>query len=243
MPAPRLLDKKLISVSLATERKQEIDKGIKLTESIEALREAKIKEGQDLEEFRVNTLKAIQIEIDRKSVENEKFTAINKALKEERVRLESPIDLTEKWNLVNGEEEKNQQRDERLSFAENLFLERERKIEEKDSVVSRRETEVSRTEEEAQKTLLEAEIKNQEAQDLKEEAAQTLSRAIHSAGQIETESKEREKELEERELNLIQREEDVHLEKTDIINQRKFLADQRQTLERGFEELRRKQNG
>lgn len=63
MPAPRLLDKRTINASLATERKQEIDKGKVLADSIQALRETKAKEEGELEEFRLHTVKVIQAQI------------------------------------------------------------------------------------------------------------------------------------------------------------------------------------
>lgn len=64
MPAPRLLDKKLVSASLAVERKNEIDKGIKLAKAIDALRQSKAEEEDNLERFRSETVRRVQIEID-----------------------------------------------------------------------------------------------------------------------------------------------------------------------------------
>lgn len=69
MPAPRLLDKKTVNAELATERKRQIDEGRRLTDSIEALREAKVKEEQALEDFRKHTISVVQIEVDRKQKE------------------------------------------------------------------------------------------------------------------------------------------------------------------------------
>lgn len=60
----RLLDKKLVQASQAQERKIEIDKGIKLTRAIEALRETKVQEEQALERFREETMRKVQTEID-----------------------------------------------------------------------------------------------------------------------------------------------------------------------------------
>lgn len=78
MPAPRLLDKKLISASLAQERKVEIDKGVKLAQAIDILRETKVKEELALEEFRIVTTQKVQAEID--------------ALLQERNRLKKDIE-------------------------------------------------------------------------------------------------------------------------------------------------------
>lgn len=63
MPAPRLLEKRLVNASLATERKQQIDEGMRLTKSIEALRETLAEEQASLERFRRETVKIVQAEI------------------------------------------------------------------------------------------------------------------------------------------------------------------------------------
>ncbi len=64
MAAPRLLPKNVVNATLAQERQIEIDKGIKLAKAIEALRETKVEEEQNLERFRVDTIAKVQIEID-----------------------------------------------------------------------------------------------------------------------------------------------------------------------------------
>lgn len=73
MPAPRLLDKKLISASLAQERKVEIDKGVKLAQAIDILRETKVAEELALEEFRIVTVRKVQAEIDALSQERNRL--------------------------------------------------------------------------------------------------------------------------------------------------------------------------
>lgn len=64
MPAPKLLPKKLVTATLATERKLEIDKGVKLAKAIDTLRDTKRTEEQALEEFREITIRQVQAEID-----------------------------------------------------------------------------------------------------------------------------------------------------------------------------------
>src|ERR1700749_842044 len=100
MPAPRLLDKKIIAASLATQQKQEIDRGVKIAKSIDALRETRAKEERDLEEFRVNTLKAVQIQIDSKKSDLDQLSVQLQALKAEKLRLEGPLDLIQAWEEV-----------------------------------------------------------------------------------------------------------------------------------------------
>lgn len=64
MAAPKLLDKKIISASLADEQRREIDKGLKIAKAIDALRETLGEEEQKLERFRTETVLKVQIEID-----------------------------------------------------------------------------------------------------------------------------------------------------------------------------------
>lgn len=73
MPAPRLLPKSVVNATLAQERKQEIDKGIKLAKAIEILRETKVTEQQELELFRIETIRKVQIEIDALLMERDRL--------------------------------------------------------------------------------------------------------------------------------------------------------------------------
>lgn len=71
MPAPRLLDKKAIVASLATERKQEAQKGLKIAQKVDAVRATLTEEEERLERFRSETIKKVQIEIDAKIAERD----------------------------------------------------------------------------------------------------------------------------------------------------------------------------
>lgn len=64
MPGPKLLDKRMVNAELATARKEEIQKGIRLTKAIEALRETLAEEERKLEIFRTETVRAVRLEID-----------------------------------------------------------------------------------------------------------------------------------------------------------------------------------
>lgn len=241
MPAPKLLDKKLIQASLATERKHEIDKGKKLSEAVLALEEAKVKEERELEEFRVNTLKAIQIEIDAKQTENVRVREENKLLKEERIRLEGPIDLIEAWTEVQGLVEKYD------IIADNL-LKREIDISSRESDVTEtknsfviREKEIRRAETAAEENLSHSEIQRNEAEQANVSAQELLSSIEQQAAEQKLFFEERALELDTREEALIAREEQLTHDTIEINKQKLLLADRRATLERGFEELRRKQ--
>lgn len=64
MPAPKLLDKRTVNASLATERKQQIETGIELAKKVDAVRAMLAEEKEKLERFRSETVKAVQAEID-----------------------------------------------------------------------------------------------------------------------------------------------------------------------------------
>lgn len=70
----RLPDKKIITATLAQERKVEIDKGIKLAQAIDSLRETKVAEELALEEFRIVTTRKVQAEIDALLQERNRLT-------------------------------------------------------------------------------------------------------------------------------------------------------------------------
>lgn len=64
MPAPRLLDKRTVNAELATERKQQMEKGKELAQKIDALRATLAEEQEKLERFRTETVRIVQAEID-----------------------------------------------------------------------------------------------------------------------------------------------------------------------------------
>lgn len=71
MAGPKLLDKRIISAELATQKKQQIDTGIALAKKVDSVRETLAEEEKRLELFRINTIKQVQQEIDIKINERE----------------------------------------------------------------------------------------------------------------------------------------------------------------------------
>lgn len=119
----KLLPKQLINTAKATERKKEIDEGLALARKVDALRELKATEEQELLKWRENSLKTIQYEI-------RQFIEERNSLKEENIHARKINDdltkpLTSEWTRINSEKES--LRLDRESFNKERFqLEEER---------------------------------------------------------------------------------------------------------------------
>lgn len=243
MPAPRLLDKKLVNANLATERKQEIDKGIQLAKSIEALRETRAKEERDLEEWRVVTVRTVQAQIASEEQLATQLREGNKILKAERIRLEGPIDLIEAWNEVHGLQEKNERISDNLLSREISITTRENDVHDVQALLFEREQEIQKQEIVTQENLRSSEEQRQEATDTNNEVQALLTKIKEDRAEFEAVSQRKTDELNEREFELNIRTETFEQRQADITREKILLADRRATLDRGFEELRRKNNG
>lgn len=241
MPAPKLLDKKVISGSLAQERKQDIDKGVKLAKAVDALKEAKDREQIELEEMRVNTLKVIQTQIDAKSRENDEISQRNQELKANRILLEGPIDLVEAWQEVHSLKEKNEEISTDLLRREIRISSRESDVQDAQKDIAHRTLQISRSESATDENLRQSEAQREEAKDLRDEAQQFLLRNQQEIVHERTDLKKREEQVESREEEVSRREEKVQNEELSINREKILLADRRAMLEEGFAELRRKQ--
>lgn len=232
MPAPRLLDKKLVNASLATERKQEIEKGVKLAKAIDALQETKAKETQDLEEFRINTLKSIQIQIDAKVAENTRFDLETKRLKEERLIAEAPIDLKEEWMRVRELGAANESWQDKNTQDSIDILARE----ESNRLLSQRleneEHEIQEEHDLSRRTLSEAEQKHLLAAEALERAERQAQDILKNAQQIENRVKVREEDATFREMSLSKREKEVDAHEIDLSNREIKLKSRQETFMR-----------
>lgn len=241
MPAPRLLDKKTIHSSLAQERQRGIDEEVKLSESILALRETKAKEMQELEEMRVNTLKAIQLEIVRKQRENDALSGHNTILREERIRLETPVDLTQAWEQVEGLKQEYDSLGKHLLKRESDITSREANVQRREEGLTIREKEIQRSEIATDENLRQAEQEREEAKSTNINAQVLLFKIELKESEHNVFARKKTEELERRESALFLQEEQNERDHLDINSQKTLLADRRATLERGFAELRRKQ--
>lgn len=69
----RLLPKRRANAEVATQRKQQIEEGLILSQKVDALRQTLAEEQQKLELFRSETVKRVQAEIDAKIRERDEL--------------------------------------------------------------------------------------------------------------------------------------------------------------------------
>lgn len=223
MPAPRLLDKRLVNAELATQRKQQVDLGVVLSKKVDAVRESLDTEEARLEEFRSSTIKRVQVEIDAKIRERETLESDNIRLREERIRLSGPLDLVEAWDEVNSGKQENTAWNERLTRESIEVLARE-----EDARVSgeklRKELETAQEKAElAERTLQEAERRFAHADDASKRALEEEERVGKESKQRENHLAVREEDATLREISLSKREVEVEQKSIDLENREQKL--------------------
>lgn len=218
MPAPRLLDKKLVSASLATERRQEIDKGIKLAKAVDALKEARVKEEKNLEEFRVANLATIQIQIDAKIAENKHIDSETRKLKEERLKAQAPLDLKEEWMKVREISTANESWQDKNTQDSIDLLAREEKNRLRANRLEREKIEIEDEHILSRRTLDEAERKHSLASGALKRAEKQAQETLKNVQQIENHIKVREEDATIREISLSKREKEVGAHEIDLSN-------------------------
>lgn len=118
MPAPRLLDKRVINAEVATQRKQDAAQGLALAKKVDVLRETVQEEEGKLSQFRDTTIKKVQAEIDAKIQE---LDGLTKEILTWRERLaEEKSQLGERVKEVGRREE---YIEERYEMLENIINE------------------------------------------------------------------------------------------------------------------------
>lgn len=189
----RLLPKQLVSAEVATQKKQQIDSGINLAKKVDVLRKTLGEEEKNLETFRTETVKGVQIEIDglirQKDTLKDEIGVLNKQKAEALVPLEVEW---ERMRRVSVKLEKDRMLFDQMSFS-----------------LIERETQVERSEKEAEDEKERAsDLKHRASEDLAE-ADSTLTHAREASVEIRNktqvvlasaESRAREVDLKESEL-------------------------------------------
>jgi uncharacterized protein (DUF3084 family) len=212
---PRKID---IDRAKSNERKQQIDEGVALALKVDQLRQLKPQLEKNLEEWRLNTTKVIQEEID--VFINQRDIAEQEAIEARKKRdaLREPLD--DEWAIVLEEKEKIKE------SRNDIFLDRERisaeegKIETKKQELKARDTELKKAEQELENQKLEVEKLKEKvieemslAKEERETNNQILEKKIAEANSRIEEYKVafqtielREKQVDEKEKDLIIRE-------------------------------------
>lgn len=233
----RLVDKKQVAADTATQRKKDIDEGIKLASKVDILRETVVTEEGNLRRFREETTKAIQKEID--DLVHVKDTLKGEISVLERRKAEAMIPLDAEW-------EKLRQGQQKLLTDTQAWGEKSDILKERQNAVERGEKEV--------------EIDKERAKDLTHRAAQSLAQAdetlkearesaadIRNKAQIvlgQCELKNQDAELREKAVAVREKEVEVvwgkvRAKETDLATRELTLKDQYSTLERTTKRLKK----
>lgn len=226
----RLLDKKNVSIEVATEKKRQIDQGVQLAKKIDALRETKLSEEEQLALYRKQSIARVQLEIDEKLKERDSVAEQIRQRKSELRELRRPLDG--EWQSVKEEKEinrqdrdSNYQRQMELEQGIALNIQRERlNKEEEQRVSSERERSV--------KALMEADLMRETAGDVLAKAKIKSDSIMDGATRRDETSSKREKAVEIREREVIK--EASRLKKVEVAqrNKDREIADKYATLER-----------
>lgn len=192
MPGPKLLDKRIVSAEVATQKKRQIDEGIRIAKKVDALRETKQEEEQNLDRFREENIRRVQIEIDAKIRERDELRREVENLHGERLRLIAPLD--EEWAKVNEKSAELEQIGIKLAEIDASLLERGKVLEglekEKNDALERAKSK----EERATKAL-------EKATHTQQEADERYTSLVGQANKVLEEATKREKGVEQREIN------------------------------------------
>lgn len=99
----QLMPKRMVAATLATQRKEEIDRGVKLAEKVDAVRDTLAQEEKRLSEFRALSIAQVQVEIDSKLREKNAVEREILVRREELKKLREPLDA--EWATVQGIQE------------------------------------------------------------------------------------------------------------------------------------------
>lgn len=223
MGAPRLLDKKLVNAELATQQKRSIDRGVAIAQKVDAVRDLLGQEEARLETFRKESIARVQREIDAKIAERESLEVGNKTLREERILLSAPIDLSEAWAEVKEGRTEIAQRKETLTEQSIGQVVKEDELFEKQTSLEKQAKNIQAKDKLAERTLTEAETKFTQATDMLERAQKEAERVLKESREKENHLRVREEDATNRETYLSEREERNIAHEVDLANRDKKL--------------------
>lgn len=212
----RLQPKKAIQADLATQRKQQIDEGVKLARKVDTIRETLVEEGGNLQRFRTETVAIVQADIDRYLRAKEELIGEVRTLEKRRSDALIPVDA--EWEKIRLVADKMTKRELAIVLDRERLTEREREIEasEKETLNEKgRATDLRRM---ASEHLVSADETLKEAREASAEMRNKAQVVLFAA-----ELKEREVDLKEKEIK--KREDEVAKTK-----QRQTAKDQEQAM-------------
>jgi len=223
MSAPRLLDKKVVTAEVATQKAQQIKEGLMLAKKVDALRETKQEEEGKLETFRKETIARVQTEIDAKIREKDALEKQNKRLREERIEAQAPIDLKAEWLQVRLDRVNLTTWNQLLTESQIEVVAKEAGNKERTASLDHREGDIKAKERLTERTLSEAETKFTQASDTFERAQRDSDKLLANCREKENHLRVREEDATNREIILSKREEEVQAHEIDLANREKKL--------------------
>lgn len=240
MAGPKLLDKRIVNAELATQRKNQIDAGLTMTKKIDVVRDTLQTEEQRLEQFRSESIRKVQQEIDSKIAERDMLERSNAILREDRIRLSAPIDLSEAWAEVKTQKQENAEWKGRLTEQSIELLAREGANKDVGEELAKRVLNTSKKDELTERTLLEAETKFTEASDTLEKAQFESKKLLDSAKEEVKEVKIREDMVETREKYVFEKEQEVNAHEIDLSNREMKLRSRQEIFLKAQNYLKKK---
>lgn len=231
----KLQPKKAIQADLATQRKAQIDEGVKIASKVDTVRETLAQEEGNLRRFRQETIASVQADIDR-------YIGVKDTLKSEIVVLErqksnAQIPLNAEWERLRKDRSKLVKDIDAWGGKSDNLKEREDQVER-----SEREAEVSRGK--ASEMLHKASEKFAQAdaalQEARESAASIRNKAqvvLSAAESIERENTIKEQELERREATILVDTARNRANEVDLAARELALKDKYKTLERTIKRI------
>ncbi len=225
----KLLDKRKIDTALATQRKSEIDNGVKLAVAVDDLRRARVEEEKSLRDYRDRAFKEIQIEIDSLLEDKANLLKWNTETRAERLELLKPLD--EEWQKLNHEKEQFEKEKDTASKREEAVTEREKAVKVELEKVSRLVSELDTSKTKIEKIQKEAVVLRDLAQKEYELAkhehdGQTEN---HEKGMLEIDQRKIEYEIAQKTLEI-----EIKLVKekeSELISREQHLETQLRTLQ------------
>lgn len=239
MAGPQLLEKRTINAEVATQKKQQIDEGLRIASKVDAVRETLGAEEANLENFRRQTIARVQSEIDGKIGERNALENVLIPMRKERERLLIPPDLTnareeiknKTANLEQDISEVNQKKAE-LEQGISLNIQRERE----------NEIETERIAELKRLALLDRENSYLVLKESKSSSHKMLTEAQKILQENENKEKElnnRGIQLDAREKTLIENETINAIKEKDLKNRERILKDRTDMLIRNENRLKK----
>lgn len=231
----RLQDKRHVAADTATQRKKDIDEGMKIASKVDILRETLVTEEGKLRRFREETIRSVQTEIDDYIRQKDKFAEEIYVLEQKKDEARIPLDA--EWETVR------QGQSDLLTEKQTLW--------EKSDILKEREKEIEHAEREV-------EIEKERAKDLTHRSAESLAHAdgilkearesaatIRNKAQVvlgQSELKNTEAELREKSVEVREQEVDavwdrVRAKEVDLAQRELTLKDKYKTLERTLNRL------